>query len=660
MDAQPVDATAVPSPGDGGIIPAFRDQVTVAGTDWARYRFGIFDFDAKTLELQKHGRTLRVRPQSLTLLALLVTRRGELVSREDIHLALWGRDTHVDFEQGVNHCIKELRTALGDAVESPRFIQTVPRRGYRFIAPTEEVSTSTQPAEVPVVQAVPPASAAPPPRRRLFAAATGAVTLMIALGTMYWWTPSATGHRNADSISIAALPLLNLSGNPDDGYFADGVTDSLITELASSPRLAVIAPTAVFKYKDRAIDPRTAGQELGARYVLHGSVQRSGERIRVNVRLLDVTNGLEVLGEPFEDTLRDVFVIQNRISSRIAEILQVKLSPSGARPGVRRATTNEKAHDAYLQGMFYARHAGTGSPERAISFLEQAVQADPSFALAHAALGSLYMARFFYVDADPALEQKAVVAVEKALAIDPNLAEGYLARAQLVWTLPNRFPHERAIRDLKRALALNPSLAAAHRELGKVYLHAGLLEESIDANTRAVRLNPGDVALYRRVLAHGYLRQCETARQVLEQQGERSARLRAEILRCLHREDDALHELTATPYPALRAALLARKGLRAAARQELQTMRPVAANAEELSHLHHAQYYMGVAHALLGNPREAVSWLKKASSEGLPCYPLYERDPDLDSLRKDPEFIALLLELKAQAVRLRSAIGRSG
>ena len=634
--------------------------MNVAGTDGAHHRFGVFDFDVKTLELQKHGRTLRVRPQSLTLLALLVMRPGELVSREDIQLALWGRDTHVDFEQGVNHCIKELRTALGDAVESPRYIQTVPRRGYRFIAPIEEVSIAAQPAEAPSIQPAPPASTAPPSWRRFFAVGTGAVTLWLALATMPLWTPSATAPRDAEAVSIAALPLANLSGSPDDGYFADGVTDSLITELARTPSLAVIAPTAVFKYKDQATDPRTAGQELGVRYVLHGTVQRSGDRVRVNVRLLDVTTGLEVLGEPFEDTARDVFVIQNRISTRIAEILRVKLSPSGARPGVRRPTTNERAYDAYLQGMFYARHAGAGSPERAIVFLEQAVQADPSFALAHAALGSQYMERFFYVDADPAIEQKAVVAVEKALAIDPDLADGYLARARLVWTLPNRFPHERAIRDLTRALALNPSLAAAHREMGKVYLHVGLLEESIDANSRAVKLNPGDSALFRRVLAHLYLRQCETALQVLEQQGERNARRRAEVLRCLRREDDALRELASTSYPSLRAALLARQGLREAARQELEKMRPVANNADELSHLHHAQYYMGVAHALLGDTRQAVSWLKKASSEGLACYPLYERDPDLDSLREDPEFIALLLELKAQADRLRSAIGRRG
>ena len=140
--------------------------------------------------------------------------------------------------------------------------------------------------------------------------------------------------------------------------------------------------------------------------------------------------------------------------------------------------------------MFYVRRAGSPGAARAISFLELAVQKDPSFALAHAALGSQYMAQFFYVDADPALEQKAIVAVEKALALDPDLAEGYLARAQLAWTLPNRFPHERAVRDLQRAIALNPGLADAHRELGKVYLHVGLLEESIDANTRSLPVPP--------------------------------------------------------------------------------------------------------------------------------------------------------------------------
>jgi tetratricopeptide (TPR) repeat protein len=189
----------------------------------------------------------------------------------------------------------------------------------------------------------------------------------------------------------------------------------------------------------------------------------------------------------------------------------------------------------------------------------------------------------------------------------------------------------------------------------------GLLEESIEANTRAMELDPGDGALSRQVLAHVYLRQCETALQFLEQQRPQSGRRRAEVLRCLGRDDEALRELsTSEPYPSLRAALLARKGLSDAARRELEKAQTVVTNAEELSHVHHAQYYRGAAYSLLGDTRQAVSWLKKASSEGLPCYPLYQRDPDLDGLRNDPEFIALLLELKAQADRLRSLTERKG
>jgi TolB-like protein/DNA-binding winged helix-turn-helix (wHTH) protein len=649
VDAQLVDLRAVPSTGE---VVSSRplEQIHVVANDDARCRFGVFDFDVKTLELQKHGRTLKVRPQSLTLLALLVTRRGELVTRDDIQLALWGRDTHVDFEQGVNHCIKELRAALGDAAESPRYIETVPRRGYRFIAAIEPATVSPVP--------VPPRATSP--RRRFVATGAGLAVLLVALGTSAWWRPSRTEPASGAAVSIAALPLVNFSGDPADAYFADGVTDSLITELARTPNLLVIAPTAVFRYKDRAIDPRIAGQELGARYVLHGSVQRADARVRVNVRLMDVTTGREVLGEPFEDSARDVFRLQSRISARIAEALQVTLSNSAARGSGRRPTASEHAYDAYLQGMFYARHAGPGSPDRAIAFLEQAVQADPAFALAQAALGSLYMERFFYEDADPALEQKAVVAVDRALAADPDLAEGYLARAQLVWTLPNRFPHERAIRDLKRALSLNPSLAAAHRELGKIYLHVGLLEESIEANARADQLNPGDPGFVRRVLAHVYLRQCEAALQLIDGNAgvPSRGRRRAEVLRCLGRDDEALRELSTSPFPSLRAVLQARKGSHVESRRALQTAQPVAANADELSHVHHAQYFMGAAYALLGDTRQAVAWLKKASNEGLPCYPLYERDPDLSSVRTDPEFVALLQDLQAQRDRLRVTIGQ--
>ena len=459
------------------------------------------------------------------------------------------------------------------------------------------------------------------------------------------------------SKSIAALPLANLSTNPQDEYFTDGITDSLITGLARAPGLSVIARTAVFRYKDQKIDPRTAGRELGVQYVVDGSVQRADRRVRVNVRLVDVATGYNVWAEPFDADVRDVVVLQDTISRRILDALQIRAAASDLQSGARRRTSSEQAYDAYLQGVYYSHQPRAGATDRAIASFEQSVQADPQFALAHAALGSRYMHRFFYEDADRIWEQKAVLAVDKALSLEPDLAEGYLARAQLAWTLPNGFPHDRAVADLKRAIAINPNLVEAHVELGKIYMHIGLLDKAIDANTQALRLDPDSLAAKaRRILSFVYLRDCTTALQLVEQMTTVSRQNRAEALRCAGRIDEAVQEAGPDYYPALMAALLARKGQFDSARKQIDQGRPKARNTDELSHLHHAQYFLGVAYALMGDARQAVTWLKKASLEGLPCYPLFERDPDLDSLRKDPEFIAFMERLKAQHERFRATL----
>jgi eukaryotic-like serine/threonine-protein kinase len=485
-----------------------------------------------------------------------------------------------------------------------------------------------------------------------------AAVVMLTVAAAVWRSGVQPGAvtPSAGTKSIAALPLVNLSGNAQDEYFTDGMTDSLITDLAKAPGLAVIARAAVFRYKDQGVDPQKAGRELGVQYVLHGSVQRADKRVRVNVRLVDVLTGYNVWAEPFDADVKDVFVLQDAISRRIVDALQLKFSPADAWRDRRRATTNEQAYDAYLQGMYYSHQTAPGSTDRAIEFFEQAVQADPQFALAQAALGSRYMGRFFYTDADRQWEQKALLAIDKALAREPELAEGYLARAQLVWTLPNGFPHDRAVADLKRAIAINPNLVEAHVELGKVYLHIGLLDKSIDANSQALRLDPGNgAAKARRFLAHIYQRQCAMALQLLDQQPTASRQNRAEVLRCLGRIDEAIQEISDT-YPSLLAALLARKGQFDAARKQIERGSLTGRNAEELSHLHHSQYYIGAAYALMGDTRQAVSWLKKASREGLPCYPLFERDPDLDSLRQDPEFAAFMAQLKSQVERFRATL----
>jgi len=503
------------------------------------------------------------------------------------------------------------------------------------------------------------AAFAQPARRRSWMFAAGGAVIVAALAIIVWFAgfrPKA-GAPAGGTRSIAALPLANLSGNPQDEYFADGMTDSLITNLAKTPGLAVIARAAVFRYKGKEIDPRKTGQELDAQYVVHGSVQKAEKRVRVSVRLVDVLTGYNVWAQSFDEDINDVLMMQDTIARRIAEALRLKFSPADAKGGTRRLTTNQQAYDAYLQGLYYSHQAAAGSNDRAIEFLEQSVQADPAFALAQATLGSRYMHRVFYQDADRRWEQKAILAVEKALATEPELAEGYLARAQLVWTLPNGFPHDRAVADLKHATALNPNLVEAYVELGKVYLHIGLLDKSIQANSQALRLDPENIdAKVRRIDAYVYLRECATALQLTDQHATLDNRTRAQVLRCLGRTDEAVEALASNPYPALLAALLARKGLFEAARQQIDQATRQARNPEQLSHFHHPQYFIGAAYALMGDTRQALDWFRKATREGLPCYPLFERDPDLDGLRNVPEFIAFMAQLKAQAERFRATL----
>ena len=500
-------------------------------------------------------------------------------------------------------------------------------------------------------------------RRSLIIAAAGAlVVVALAFALSRINTPSASPGEGLRS--IATLPFTNLSGNAEDEYFTDGMTDSLITDLANIESLVVIARTAVFRYKNQTADPQKVGQELGARYVLQGSVQRSSGRVRVNAQLVDVAGGYHVWAERFEEDIEDLFVLQDQISRRIVNALELKLSTSSARQ-TRKPTTNQEAYDAYLQGLYYfhKHEPGDDNLDRAIPFFEQATSADSRFALAYAKLGSAYTQRFFYTDADPKWEQKAFLAIEKALALDADLAEGYFARGQLAWSLPNGFPHEQAIGDLRRALAINPNLAEAHREIGKIYLHIGLLDKSIEANTQALSLDPGEsAARRRRRIAYLYRRDCATTLELLEREDPLNRSDRAAALTCLGKDREALQELTSSPTPdrvgvaSVTAVLLARVGQLDAARKALARLRLEADNVESLSDLHHAQYNIGSAYALLGDIRPAVTWLKKASREGLPCYPLYERDPNLASLRDDPEFAAFMAQLRAQWERFRSTL----
>jgi serine/threonine protein kinase/tetratricopeptide (TPR) repeat protein len=478
-------------------------------------------------------------------------------------------------------------------------------------------------------------------------------TMLMAIVTGALWMrpspgPPAAPPASSEAKSIAALPFRSVGADASDDYFTDGMTDSLITDLSKISGLIVLARSAVFRYKTSIVDARQVGRELGARYVLQGSVQRAGGRVRVNAQLVEASSGMTVWADRFDEDAKDLFALQDRISTALVSAMQVRLAPAPGAPASARRTSNPRAYDAYLQGLYYRHQPVEVHSERPIAFFQQAIAEDPDFALAHAALGSAYTQRFFYVDANPQLERNAFAAIGKALELDSDLAEAYLARGQLAWSLPNGFPHESAVRDLKRAVALNPGLAEAHRELGKIYLHVGLLDKAVEANTVALRLDPADSsAMRRRSAAYVYRRECTKALELAPDEH----RIHVEALMCLGRDQEALALTTESAEAndkSMRAVLLARMGKEEGARRAIADIKLEAANVAGLSDLHHAQYNIGITHALLGDAKTAMVWLKKAAREGLPCYPLYEQDPGLASLRSHPEFVAFMQQLREQ------------
>ena len=500
----------------------------------------------------------------------------------------------------------------------------------------------------------PASEALPRPRRVLVPVALVAVGVLAAA---YFVVRGPRGPADEPERSIAILPFQNLGGRSEDQYFADGMTESLITDVARNKELLVIARNSAFAYKDKPVDPRVVGRNLGVRYLLEGSVQRVGSSVRVNVQLVDSVTGYNVWAEKYDRPLSDVFALQDDISRRIAGSLKLALAPS------RPPTRNADAYDAYLRGIHHLHGIDRSAADAAIPMFERAISLDPAFAAAHAGLGSAYATKFFAVEPRPEWETRASSAIQRALTLDPNLPEAYVARGNLRWTLANGFPHEEAIRDFRRALEINPSLADARRYLGRVYYHIGLFDESLSELNQALRVDPNDLwVIYR--IGNLYLYRQEYEKAMAQYRSVPKKEFVGEMLLALAylgRTDEALRladeKLKANPsdYDSLSvyAILRAREGDAAGADRLIAR---AIASGQGLGHFHHNEYWIGCAYAQMGRAKEAVKWVRRAAENGFPCYPLFEKDPYLDPLREDPEFQALLLRMKKQWEKWRASL----
>ena len=445
------------------------------------FRFGTFAVDSQTGELTNAGQRTRLRDQPLQLLLALLESPGELVTREELTRRLWPADTFVDFDRGLNKAINHLREALHDSADHPQFIETLPRKGYRLIAPVRPDGEGVEPA----------AAGSPPARsnhRVRLAMAAGlllAIALVIAvdLGGVRRWI----GGRSAGTphiASLAVIPLQNLSGDPEQEYFADGMTDALITDLAKMGSLRITSRTSVMRYKETKLTIKDIGRELDVDAVVEGTVTRAGSRVRITAQLIQVSTDMHLWAEAYERDVSEVLDLQRAVATDIARRIEVVVRPLD-RPRI----VQPEAYGLYLKGRYAFYQYTSQGWQRAIEHFTRAIERDPAFASAYAGLADTYLVAGTYdaIPADEALT-RGKAAAAKALELDERLASAHYALATArTWY---DWDWQSAEREFRRAVELNPNDA-----LGRNW-HGGYLslrrrhQEAIAEHERARDLDP--------------------------------------------------------------------------------------------------------------------------------------------------------------------------
>ena len=475
------------------------------------YKFGEFELDPSRFELRRSGRVQRLERIPLELLILLAEKQGEIATRQEIIERVWGKDVFVDTEHGINTAIRKIRQALRDDAEQPRFVETVTGKGYRFVAErnNDSLALAAEAESLTAIQpAIPPeanrtslpepaplsaaaSSAAPVPvsglksRTRMLAVA--ALVLFVAAGMLV--AANAGGIRNrlfavspARQIhSIAVLPLSNLSGDPTQDYFADGMTDEVITMLAKNTSLRVVSRTSAMQYKGVNRPVRDIARELGVDGILEGSIERSPRRVHMTVQLIYAPTDSHVWAESYDRDLNDAYSLPSELSQMIAK--QVKIATTFSS---RQRNVNPEAHDAYLRGRYFWF---ADNDQRSQKFFEKAIQIQPDYAPAWAGLSSLYTVRGVNDEA-PAkdLTDKAEAAARKAVELDDSLPEAHHALA--AWYLFYAWDLAHADAESRQAIDLDPTIAEQHHLRSYILFAMNRNDEALQEQRRATELDP--------------------------------------------------------------------------------------------------------------------------------------------------------------------------
>lgn len=642
-------------------------------------RFGPYELYPRSQELFKHGVKLKVRPQALRLLTLMLGRPGEVLTREEIRKELWSAETFVDFEHSLNAAVKALRSVLSDSVTEPRYIETLPKIGYRFMAAVTTVAEGPEPtaefasagsvaADQPRLEAIRTSSVtavevavSPAGARRVLWVAMAAALVVATAIAGYYSHISAMRARTAAVASgrriLAILPFQNLSGGTDEDYFSDGLTEELIAQfgMLDPQHLGVIARTSVMHYKhsDKPLDQ--IGRELGVQYALEGSVRRDADKVRISAQLIQLKDQTRLWSREYDRELGDLLTLQSQIARDIDEEIRYALGdPEPAKSVHELAGTREsyEAYDLYLKGLYFWNKRTMEGLQRATEYFQQATDKDPRDARAYAGLADCYVLLSGYSGLTPReFIAKGRAAAQRAVELDDALAEAHTAKAVVAQDFD--WDWKTAEGEYRRAIELNPNYATARHWYAEYLGLMGRFDEAGMAFEQARQLDPLSLII---ATDHGavlyYARQYDQAiaqfRAVLEMEPSYP---RTNILDYAYLEKGMKAEASAhlekwryanDPSPWFlcnKAYLLGRLGKLDESRETRDAL--LRANQQQPID----PLLLAITYLATDERKEALRWLEKAYISHSVSLTSLKVDPMYDALRGEPRFQALLREM---------------
>ncbi len=601
-------------------------------------RFETFEVDFRAGDLRKAGVRLKLPGQPFQVLAILLEYPGEVVTREELQKRLWP-DTFVDVDHNLNTAINKIREVLGDSAENPRFVETLPRRGYRFIGPL-----TTLPDPLP---------ATPSSHLRRYVAAGAAFLLLLALSGAAFlkWRLARRAADPGTIRSLAVLPLANLSADPSQQYLVDGMTEELTSEISQLHSLRVISRTSTMQYRDTHKEAPQIAKELHADGLIEGSILRVNDRVRITATLIHGPSDTHLWSKRYERDLRDVIALQHEIASDIAREVRITLGPQEQAHLARAREVIPEVHEAYLRGRFHLQNGSRASIYRALDYFQQAIQKDLEYAPAYAGVADAYTAMRSTYAAPSEVMPKAKAAALKAVALDETLAEAHVSLGSVLMFYDYDWPN--AEREFQRALDIRPSYAEAHDYYAMFLVANRRFQAAVDEILRARRLDPvsgliAADAAWVFYLKRDYDQFMEHAKAAVELapnywlghlQLGLAYEKKGDFARALQELEEARRMDDNSAILEMLAGTYAAAGRPDEARRITQEM------VKRSKTRYVCAYEVATTYAGLEDRESAFLWLRKSLDQRADCSPWIAADPKLDPLRADPRFQDLLHRL---------------